>query len=32
MQTLESYHIIIIMLLSTKAVIQVHKDTLHEYK
>ena len=29
---IEGYNIIIIMPLSTKAVIQVHKDPLHEYQ
>ena len=31
LQTLEGYNMIIIMPLSTKAVIQVHKDPLNEY-
>ena len=31
LQTPEGYNIMIIMPLSTKAVIQVHKDTLNEY-
>ena len=31
LQTLEGYNIIIIMPLIAKAVIQVHKDALHEY-
>ena len=31
LQILEGYNIIIIMQLSTKAVIQLHKDLLHEY-
>ena len=31
LQTLEGYNVIVIMPLSTKAVIEIHKNPLHEY-